>query len=301
MLLTPPVAIASLSPHTHTATQQPSAPKYKTSTLPRGGHRPDTTLHSDRSHDHDPFRPSTQLGPVRPPPNARMRSSTSHPHGLSQLTQDLSRYMAWHSQPSSRAGSLAGSRNSSRQPSASSRHTSQSSITQRHSPTDMDSELNFHEVESSSIPPFTSPKKHSYTHPPLRYGATFTLDSPNSSDVHFPSIAQGSTRERTRSTPNKYALHKNGHMIPSDVIKLQGEPNVPVVISKLRRIAERLNISSQEEGGSTLYFKSKSTRFQVTVERDSGSTCQLCFHWLSGGDIAAYGNLRNRIIENFSA
>ena len=272
----------SLSP---TATPvQPSPHKFKS--LPRGGQAKDTTFNPERGYEHDQLRPGTQLNPVRPP--RAWRNSTGYSRDLSELAQDLSRHIAWNSQPSSRASSLVGSRNSSRQPSASSKRTSTSSLSHRLSHTDLDSDINFHEVESSATS-YSSPRKHSS---PQRQSV-----SPANSTLHFPSIPQSGMRERSRTVPGR----KNGSVSLNDVIRLKTEMATPLVVSKLNKIAEKLNIAPQEQKGSILYFKSRGIRFQVSIEKEASDTYLLHFHWLSGGGFATYGDIRDKMVDKISA
>ena len=263
------------------ATVQPSPQKSKT--LPRGGQAKNFIFNPEREYEHDQLRPSKQLNPVRPP--HAWRHSTGHSRDLSELAQDLSRHMAWNSQPSSRASSLVGSRNSSRHPSASSKRTSTSSLSHRLSHTDLDSDINFHEVESS-VTSYSSPRK------PQKQSV-----SPANSALHFPSIPQSVTRERSRTVPSR----KNGSVSLSDVVRLKTEMSAPLVISKLNRIAEKLNIVPQEQKGTILYFKSRGIRFQVSIEREASDTFLLHFHWLSGGEAATYGDIRDMMVAKISA
>ena len=269
-------------------------------------------LRNNAPHDMIHARPSTQLNPVRPTPAPSFPTSISHPRDLNKLQQELNRH-AWTSQPPSQA-SLAGSRNtaqhssrqSSRNPSAYSRHASQSNMSNRLSCPEY-GDIEFHEVDSSVSPP-----KH---HSQKKTSQSIAAEK----GVHFPSLTPHTNggyinhQQRRRSheskdsasqhstTPIKPHPHQrtNGYWAPNKSYTIETEGSAGDVISGIETVAKNLNISCTDRKANTLYLKIQSTKLQVHVEKDQHhKKCQLSFQWLQGGSQEHYDKICSDIFSS---
>lgn len=274
-------------------------PGHRAATLPSRTHRrPETTFYTQRSHaTQEPARHAAgnHLNPVRPPSKKKsMRASKTHPRDLQKMG---STPLPWKSQPTSPSESF-----------------SSPPLTQQAHGGELDNDLIFHRVQSSS---FGSAQSFKHSHRTRKISLPAKMHLGNTDSDHLPTIhledsskdlfhghknsfhgdRHNSLSNRDNffnSSSSKYINYRDGHIHPPLSIRC----GVIEAVSELHRAAEIHNIAFTNQTANVVSYKCGSLQFQVQVVEDSSAmVCHLKFQWISGGSHEQFEELRRKMLK----